>query len=468
MTSTRPLNIVIVNPDQMRWDYCTHAGHPFIGTRHLSRLAAMGTAFGKAFVANPMCAPSRTSFITGTYPMQHGVRDFGPALDAAPPNALSNLGAAGYVRALHGKDHVLRERPKGPRAIGTFYDEGENICLGNLSDHPDNHASYASGVLASGSKWDITERLTTAGIEFIHRQARAGNRFFLTLNFQDPHPYFCCPERYASLFSAEQFSLPPNFRQEPDAREPRRLTLWREHSRHHEASEHEMLKLMAIYSGQIRYVDDQLGRVLDALTALELLDSTIVLFWSDHGEYLNDYGVTHKQAAFYDCLMRVPLVLWDPTGRVARGPCNDLVEAMDIMATVLDLVGVPQPAGSRAWSLLRPGYTPRVDVFADGGLYRIPPTEPVPGLRLRGAHPPTAYGPGAMLRTHSHKLCISAFDCTELYDLENDPYETINLAGDPDHATVQADLTRRLTSRMLCMGQAPEHLDPWGAEVVDR
>ncbi|HEV8691925.1 MAG TPA: hypothetical protein VGQ91_16600, partial [Ideonella sp.] len=139
-----------------------------------------------------------------------------------------------------------------------------------------------------------------------------------------------------------------------------------------------------------------------------------------------------------------------------------------VMATVLDLVGVPQPAGSRAWSLLHPGYTPRADVFADGGLYRIPPTEPVPGLRLRGAHPPTAYGPGAMLRTHGHKLCISAFDCTELYDLENDPYETINLAGDPDHAMVQADLTRRLMARMLCMGQAPEHLDAWGAEVVSR
>jgi arylsulfatase A-like enzyme len=463
-----PPNIVVVNPDQMRWDYCSHAGHPFIGTRHLSRLAAMGTAFDAAFVSNPMCAPSRTSFVTGLYPSEHGVRDFGPDFAAGRPNALVNLGRAGWRRALQGKDHVLRQGAQGPFAIGTYYDEGEDICLGNLADHPDNHSSYASGVLKAGSRWDITERLTTAGIEFIHRQAAAAQPFFLTLNYQDPHPYFCCPEPYASLFAPEQFDLPPNYRRDAVAGEPRRLSLWREHSGHAQASRREMLALMAIYSGQIRYVDDQLGRVLDTLTALDLLHNTIVLFWSDHGEYLNDFGVTHKQATFYDCLIKVPMVLWDPSGRVPRGRNGNLVEAMDVMATVLDLAGVPQPAGSRAFSLLRPDYVPRADVFAEGGLHRRPPESPIPGLRLRGAHAPTAYGPGAMLRTRRYKLCVSAFDGTELYDLQLDPHETRNLANSPAHAALRAELTQRLIARQLCAGQAPEHLRPWGTEVASR
>ncbi len=458
-------NIVIVNPDQMRWDYCSHAGHPFIETRNISRLAAMGTVFENAFVSCPMCAPSRVSFLTGTYPGEHGVRDYGPGIDEHRPNALLNLGSAGYVRALHGKDHVLRERPGGPRAIGALYDEGENIVIGSLLEHPDNYASYASGPLANDSRWNITERLTDAGIEFIHRQAGGAQPFFLSLNYQDPHPYFACPEPYASLFSPDQFSLPPNFRHAPDPGEPTRLTLWREHSHHGEATDHEMRKLMAFYCGQIRYVDTQLGRVLDALQAANLMDSTIVLFWSDHGEYLNDFGVTHKQATFYECLVRVPMILWDPTGKVTRGSNPDLVEAMDVMATVLDIVGVPQPAASRAWSLVRPDYAPREDVFCEGGLYRIPPQLPVPGLRLRAANAPTAYGPCAMLRTRRYKLCIAAFDRTELYDLQNDPHETRNLAGDPACADLQAHLTRRLSERMLCAGQAPEHLKPWGAEV---
>lgn len=94
MPRNTPLNIVLVNPDQMRWDYCTHGGHPFIETRNLLRLAQMGTAFNQAFVSNPMCAPSRTSFVTGTYPMQHGVRDFGPALEPTRSNALLKIGRA--------------------------------------------------------------------------------------------------------------------------------------------------------------------------------------------------------------------------------------------------------------------------------------------------------------------------------------------------------------------------------------
>jgi arylsulfatase A-like enzyme len=323
-------------------------------------------------------------------------------------------------------------------------------------------------VLEAGSRWDITQRLTTAGIEFIHRQAGTGQPFFLTLNYQDPHPYFCCPEPYASLFSPAQFELPPNYRQGPVPGEPRRLSLWREHSGHGQASRHEMLALMAIYSGQIRYVDDQLGRVLDTLTRLDLLRNTIVLFWSDHGEYLNDFGVTHKQAAFYDSLIKVPMVLWDPSGRVPRGRCGHLVEAMDVMATVLDLAGVAQPEGSRAFSLLRPDYIPRADVFAEGGLHRIPPDAPIPGLHLRGASPPTAYGPGAMLRTERYKLCVSAFDCTELYDLQHDPHETCNLATCSEHAALLGKMTQRLIARQLCAGQAPEQLRPWGAEVSSR
>jgi arylsulfatase A-like enzyme len=459
------MNIVVINPDQMRWDYCSHAGHPFIDTRHLSRLAAMGTVFSHAFISCPMCSPSRTSFVTGTYAIEHGVRDYGPSFDPRKPNALVNLGAAGFRRGIYGKDHIINEDQRRFRAIGKFYDEGENICLGNLSEHPDNRFSYSSGPLAEDSPWNLTGRLTTAAIEFIRRQARARRKFFVTINYQDPHPYFTCPEPYASLFSPDMFTLPPNFRHDADPREPIRLTLWREHSQHRRASDFEKRRLMAFYCGQIRYVDDQVGRLLDVLEELRLLQDTIVLFWSDHGEYLNDFGVTHKQATFYECLVRVPIVLYEPTGRVKRGTCQDLVEAMDIMATVLDLARVPQPEGSRAWSLVRADYTPRADVFADGGLYRVPPRAPVPNLRLRAAHPPTAYGPGAMLRTATHKLCVSAVDRTELYDLQSDPFEMHNLAGEPDQAGLQAALTNRLMSRLLTLGQAPEHMPRWGVEV---
>lgn len=449
----RNFNIVIINPDQMRADYMTPNGHPFIETKNLSRLAEQGTNFQKAFVSCPMCGPSRVSVVTGQYPSEHRSRNYGGRMHPDYPNLFQSLEKAGYHRALFGKDHIMADD-----AIGVLYDEGEDICIGNMDRHADYARSWSAGTLADDCEWNLTERLTTAGLNYIERRSKTGEPFFLTLNFQDPHPYFTAPKPYDTLFSPEQFELPDNFRREPVEGEPRRLSNWRTNSRSGEATEDDFKKAMAMYCGQIRYVDDQLGRVLDKLEALDILDETVVLFWSDHGEFLGDYGVTHKLAAFYDDIVRVPMVLWDPSGTVARGNQGDLVETMDVFATVLDLCGVPQPAGSRAHSLVQPDYQPRTDIYAEGGVLVAPPEEPIEGANLRAPHGPSHFGPGAMLRSNDWKLCSHSFDGWELYDLQQDPSEKNNLYGDPAYADIAQQLTQRLMARMMCMGQAPEHL----------
>lgn len=445
-------NIVIINPDQMRWDYASCYGHPFIATRNLDRLAAMGTRFEFAFTASPMCGPSRTSFLTGQYPIQHGIRQYGGTYDQSKPNALRVLGKAGYVRGIWGKDHCF-----AGNTIGTLYDEGEDICIGVMENHPDYINAWDSTSLAADSEWNLTQRLTDAGLDFIRRQTEQRAPFFLTLNYQDPHPFFACPEPYSSLFTAAQFSLSPNYRPTPAPGEIRRLTNWRIHSNEVNMPVDALKRAMAIYCGQIRYVDDQVGRVLATLEELGILQNTIVLFWSDHGEFIGDFGVTHKLPAFYECLVRVPLVLWDPTGRVQRGVNRDLVELMDGMATVLDLCGLTQPHGSHARSLARES-GPRRDVYADAGMLVRQPQEPVHGLRIKSAKPPTPFGPGAMLRTHDWKLCIYAEDRGELYNLKIDPYETTNLFHDPDCVGLKTELMQRLARRMMCGGQMPDEL----------
>lgn len=451
----RPPNIVIINPDQMRGDYASCYGHPFIGTQNIDRLAAMGSRFDEAFVSCPMCGPSRVSFLTGLYPMEHGVRDYGGNYDQARPSALRVLGDAGYVRGIWGKDHAF-----AGRTIGTLYDEGEDLCIGNMDRHPKYIHSYESAVLETDSEWNLTKRFTDSGLDFIERHAGGERPFFLTLNYQDPHPFFACPEPWASLFAPEQFDLPPNFRRGPVEGEIRRLTHWRIHSGETGMPEHDLKRAMAMYSGQIRYVDDQVGRVLDRLEALELLENTLVLFWSDHGEFLGDFGVTHKMPAFFECLMRVPLVLWDPTGKIRRGVHRSPVETIDAMATLLDLCGLPQPAGSRARSLV--SSAPRQDVFAEAGLLCQQPTQPVEGLRLKAPFAPTSYGPGAMIRTDRWKLCEYANDLGELYDLASDPHETTNLYESPAHGATRAELQQRLIRRTLCRGGAPEDLPTGG------
>jgi arylsulfatase A-like enzyme len=452
-TPSKPLNIVIINPDQMRADYMTPAGHPFIGTRHLSHLAGMGVNFEKAFCVSPMCGPSRTSFVTGQYPCEHGVRTYHGTFDPALPSALSVLREAGYRTALHGKDHIMEAD-----AIGVLYDEGEDICLGNADDHPLYRHSWSSAPLEKGSQWDITERLTDAGLAFIERQAQSGQPFYLTLNYQDPHPFFTCPEPYASLFDESQFTLPENYRREPSNGEPKRLSIWREHSESLLATEADFRRAMAMYCGQIRYVDDQVGRVLEALESADLLDSTIVLFWSDHGELLGDYGTTHKLPVYYDSLTRIPAILYDPLNRLDTEAGKHLVESIDLMATVLDLAGLPQPEGSRAISLMDRSQPARQSVFAEAGLYKTPPAEPVPGLKLKAPFAPTEWGPGCMVRTEEWKLCQYAHDRSELYNLLEDPLEATNLYSEGKPCEAQLQLQALLTQRLLCKGADPDVL----------
>lgn len=449
---TNKKNIVIINPDQMRWDYASCYGHPFIDTRHLDALTKIGTRFNKAFTACPMCGPSRTSFLTGLYPIEHGVRQYGGNYDQNAPNALSIIGSAGYARALFGKDHCFQGD-----VIGTLYDEGEDICIGTMSSHPEYVRAWDSTSLDPQSDFNITKRLTDAGIDFIRRKAAAKEPFFITFSYQDPHPFFACPPPYSSLFRPNQFSLSPNYRNTPADLEIKRLTNWRIHSGEIKMPVEDLKKAMAIYAGQIRYVDDQVGRILAELESLNILDETIILFWSDHGEFIGDFGVTHKIPAFYECLIRVPLVIWDPTGKVPRGVISGLAELMDGMATVLDLCGLPQPEGSKARSFARTGAA-RKDIYADAGMLTRQPLDPMPGLEIKCALPPTPFGPGMMLRNERYKLCIYGEDQGQLFDLEVDPHETTNLYEDSWYNHIKIKMMERLMKRAMSLGTMPEDL----------
>lgn len=211
-----------------------------------------------------------------------------------------------------------------------------------------------------------------------------------------------------------------------------------------------------MYCGQIRYVDDQLGRIVQALEKLGISDNTIICFWSDHGELLGDHGTTHKLPCYYDSLTRVPALIYDPQDRIDSAVGEQLVETIDIMATLLDLVGLEQPEGSRARSLLSDA-PERQDVFAEAGLYKMPPKVADPDLKIRAPLAPTHWGPGCMLRTREWKLCQYAHDQGELYDLTADPYEVNNLYGETAYLQIQMQLQERLSQRLMMQGQAPEY-----------
>ena len=388
-------NIVVINPDQMRSDYQTLAGHPFINTRHMTRLGEMGTYFSRTYTSCPMCGPARTSMITGQYPSEHQVRNYGGTMSEDYPNMLSELKEQGYRLGLFGKDHIISRD-----AIGVLYDEGEDICIGNMDKHDAYTKSWSSGTLEKGSQFDLTERLTDSCLSFIEKQHQNDQPFFATINMQDPHPYFAAPAPYDTMFDPEQFELPANFRREPVEGEPNVLSNWRIHSESLEASEQDFKKAMAMYCGQIRYVDDQVGRVIDKLEELNILEKTIIVFWSDHGEFLGDYGVTHKGAMYYDSLTRIPMMIFDPSGKLPKGKVDSLTEVVDIMPTVLGILGLETPAYVRGRNMVSPDFKPRETAFAEGGLYAQQPQQPLhPNYVIKAPFDPTHWGVGAMIRS---------------------------------------------------------------------
>lgn len=437
-------NLVIITPDQLRADYLSCYGNQRIGTAQLNRLADMGTTFEHCYCAAPLCAPSRISFATSTYFSEHNHRNFWSSISPDVPNLPQYLHHHGYATGMFGKNHLFHYD-----RLPEVWDELDEICLGNYDGHPDFEHSFSSFTLAADHPFNITGRLTDEAIDFIQRRQDAP--FFLWVNYQDPHPAFTCPAPYDTMFDPADVELPK--RSYSGSPEPDRNGVWRAHSEMDLCTEADVRRAIAHYMGQIRYVDDSVGRILDTLETRGLLENTVVLFFSDHGELLGDYGMFHKIPVFYDCLTRIPAILYAPGVTKGGSRFRGLVEEVDLAPTLLRLLDLPVPAtmcGTALDEALRCGDDRgKADALCEAGGGAPTWHKPSKDIKLLAPHAPTSFGPGAMLRTERYKLSVYGDDNGELFDLETDPLECRNLYGQPEYAQVQQQLTQRLLQRLL-------------------
>jgi arylsulfatase A-like enzyme len=218
---------------------------------------------------------------------------------------------------------------------------------------------------------------------------------------------------------------------------------------------HDVLGLMAAYHGMVRFADDGVGQILDALDALDLTRRTIVVYCSDHGDFMGEHGMQCKGGAFYDCLTRVPLIVSWP-GRVPEGQRDDsMVSLIDVVPTLLELQGLDRPASMHGTPL--PTATsagPRDAAYAEYGAggppFRLTDLRAmdrpwgrrtlIDSLRWREAE-----GRRKMVRTRHWKYVHDPMgDRDELYDLRRDPGELVNVVDESRHARVLADMRLRL------------------------
>ena len=474
-------NVVVLTSDEMRGDCPGFMGNPDCKTPNLDALAQRGVVFNRHFTVHGKCVPSRIAMMTGRYCHTDGFRTIYQHLPPGDPNLMSFLRKQGYETAVFGHNHVWedlfcgeeKDKPRSEGAadyhsfVGPFHD-----LAFQEDDVPSPSEPVTAKVLADreAKGGRIEERM--GGFKDLNRARQAvkyltevrdrGKPFYLHVNMGSPHPAYRVEEPFYSMYDRDAMRKWPH---ELPKNAPLPLQRMREVRTGLEVDSRTLTETQAVYYGMITRVDRDLGIVLGCLEEQGLLEDSIVLFTTDHGDFAGQYGLVEKwDTCMADCIMHVPFILWHPD--LPRGTRVDsLSEHVDIPRTVLELLGMQPDWGVQGESLLPllRGEKCKDAVFGDGGheeemwgrfsiRQRTQPDgtqRPLSGKQITYRDHPETMARTKMVRTYTHKLVMRLTGGNELYDLEADPWELDNRWDDPALNSVELDLMQKLVEWSL-------------------
>ncbi len=439
--SAEKLNVLFIATDDWRPEIACYGAKGMI-TPNVDKLAAGAVRFDRAYCQFPLCNPSRTSLLTGRYPTTTGVMDNTVDFRKAHPDWVSLpqhfkdngyfAGATGKIfhgsmddpkawsevrRAVVPAGHGIKPPPgwqpakPGPGGKKVRQDPALSdrivVMDGDGEDHPDFYAAQ-NGIAMIEEKKD--------------------QPFFIAVGFTKPHSPPTAPKRFFDMHDAAKIELPPDFATRPAAPVgfPKASIPARSGDLfiNRDASPDDARKMIQAYRASASWTDWNIGRVLDALDRLGLAEKTLVVFWGDHGYHLGEKGKWSKHASLFEVGARVPLVVRLPKTAGNGKVSPRTVEFVDLFPTLAELCALPQPAGLEGQSfaaLLRDPQAawehPAFTVSAANGYGHAVRTE-----RWRYAEYEGGNG-GAML-----------------FDEQADPHEMKNLAADPAHTAVVAEM----------------------------
>ena len=480
-TADQP-NILIIMTDQQKATASHLYGNTFCETPNLQRLADEGVLFQHAITPHPLCVPARISFWTGRWPHSHGGRRNETLMPPNQEHGIRIWKESGYHTGLIGKNHCFTD-PSDQDLFDTFCEIGHGGLPKDLTTKGMQWYRSTEGV---GAAHELRHNMTPQNPRFsyatsdfpledystgliagqtvrfleLHRE----EPFALWVSFPDPHEPWVCPQQYADLFSKGKIDLPLQREDEFGEGAPERNRVLYEILGWRDDDIDDVYGLLAVYHGMIRFIDDGVGQILDALEHTGLRENTIVVFCSDHGDFSGEHGMACKGGVFYDALTRIPLIFSWP-GHIPQGVADEsMANLVDVVPTILALQdheipnimhGRPLPTVTSA--------PPRSATFSEYGAggppFRMQDLEKLPqpwgrralmaSLRWREAE-----GRRKMVRTTEWKYVHDPMgDKDELYDLVNDPWELANVADLPEHGAVISEM--RL------------HLADWLAETED-
>lgn len=466
-------NVLFIMVDQLRWDYVGAYGRSPVPTPNMDRLARRGVRFENAFVQGPVCGPSRMSYYTGRYVASHGARWNRVPLSLAERTLGDYLAPAGIAATLAGKTHVLPDTHQLARLgieieseRGALLREGGFRPIERFDGHsaPDARSGYASFLREHGfagdnpwaeyaisvqapdgsarSGWAMrnvhlparvpealseTAYLTDRAIGFVQSRREP---WCLHLSYVKPHWPYVAPAPYHELFRGKpQLPLVKAAHERTEGHPVFRAFQGHEESRSF-GDDAIAAHVKPAYMGLVAQLDHHIGRLLDALEASGQAQETLVVLCADHGDMLGDHWLGEKEL-FYEAALRTPVLVADPRPEadVTRGSAlTQMVEAIDVLPTILDALGLPLAAhshlleGASLLPLLYGAETPWRDaVFSEAD------------YAYRQARWTLGRAPGecrgTMVRTSRWKYVDWQGFRPQLFDLQEDPDELRDLGG---------------------------------------
>ncbi len=459
-------NILYFVADQMRADTQHYLGNPASSTPNLDKLVEEGVGFENAYCQNPVCVPSRCSFMTGLYPHTTGHRTMHFLQEDDEPNILKTMKKAGYEVIWIGRNDIVPGNKSKAEYCDEYYD---GIHPGNMRDVDCDvmsslqHTKHDKGDKRPFSKDEysfyvgkVDEKhcgpadvgCVEACLDYLDRKKKEGNDkpFFVYCTLMYPHPPYRCSEPWFSLI--DRNALPPRKKWNPN--KPKMLVETANRMDLHDWSEEKWNELRAVYLGMTAKWDNQLGQVIDKLKECGFYDDTNIFCFSDHGDYTGDYDIVEKlQNCFEDDLTNIPLVI-KPSKDIPVKPrvTKALAELVDLSATVSEMTGVELDYvqyGKSLVHVLNGDDTHSEAIFAEGGR----PYGDKPAMELGHDDPEDMYWPrlsvqheengahgrATMCRMGNIKYTMRLYEKDELYDLDNDPDEQINEIDNPKYAS---------------------------------
>jgi len=451
---SRP-NILFILTDQQRWD-AMGCSDNWVKTPNLDRLAAEGARFSRCITTTPICIPARVTLATGRYPHNNSV--WSNTLYTLPPDAPNWMRAIrdlGYRTSLFGKTHLhphrgdLREREHLLHSYGL--DDVDEIGGPRASAQVDSHMTrmWAEKGLLEAYRADYDDRSKTKphmarpsvlpledyADVYVGQQAKrylaAYEReepWFCWVSFGGPHEPWDAPEPYASMYDPR--AMPPSVpRAEDDHPRPQGWLDFYMARADYRFEPGDEAAIRANYAGNVTLIDDQIGEILSVIEERDELDRTVVAFTSDHGEMNGDWGLIHKMN-FLNGALRVPMIVRTPETAASGRPIvnGTMVENCDVGPTLVELAGgaidYQQFAKSMCPAMVSVDVEHRPDAISE----------------FRGEF---------MIMNRKWKMAVNREGQSYLlFDLEDDPDETRNLAGLPESKPIEDELRLRLLERI--------------------